>query len=819
MEDNMKDPLSEVVDYLVNKVSKVNMNNPKANKGAQILRTISKYKDNIPSIVQVAFDKMSSNFTREYPEQPVGLAKTTQVSVGIGEHVFTKYFGLKCSFQQAIRTGDLVLEAYVQAGFIIVKRAEGFGAYNAQAPYMIEPTSRWEEIGEFKLIESKGLLVYTVDEKPEDISNIMQPKNYPLIKRWGIAAPQTQRDAFNNIFIDSPFVRAVNNLQQTAWQINSKVLSVLIDNLNDIMPTDIPMYDKAIPKSLLKTAYEKYQKNPSAHNKSAYNIIAKEWEKTLRPLQVRAKRAEIKTTIGKAKQLNEWEKFYSLVDLDYRGRVYYKEPYMNYQGNDIARGLMSFSEAKPIDDEGKRSLAIHTANSYNEKYDVNSIPDWVEEDYATLLKAEGIDTISVDKFSLEDRINWFNNNWDLIEETSDKGLLHDCEKTVVFLACCIEWCNIADMEDEGLQATSSIPVAIDGTCNGYQHSAAMSRDSKTGNLVALEDTKVPHDLYVKVAQKIVELAPEFFKDRPMSYAEIRKLISKRATMTRAYSAGAQTIAESMYSDCVQAGADDQYNITQIDCDELAVHILKAIEAVCPGSQTTMKFLQDLAQWELGTFEYQDSQGNKVSHSTINKYKKLARAANKEQKADPTPENTMELNKINSKISECKLVLVKGHAGEDIRWMTKSGFPVIYKVNATRQDTCKSTLRGVIGGASKQPGRINHVAKIYLETTNRREASAGISPNYIHSQDATHMALVIDDFGTNFGAVHDSFSCHASDVSKLKQLTQEKFVDMYNDDNPLEAVKKYITNNDCNIEVPKLGDLDIDKVLGSRNFFS
>ena len=819
MEDNMKDPLNEVVDYLIEKVSKVNMNNPKANKGAQILRTISKYKDNIPGIVQVAFDKMSSNFTREYPEQPVGLAKTTQVSVGIGEHVFTKYFGVKCSFQQAIRTGDLVLEAYVQSGFIVVKRAEGFGAYNAQAPYMIEPTSRWEEIGEFKLIESKGLLVYTVDEMPEDISNIMQPKNYPLIKRWGIAAPQSQRDAFNNIFIDSPFVRAVNNLQQTSWKINPKVLAILLDRLDDILPKDIPMYSNAIPKSLLKTAYEKYQKKPTVGNKAAYNLIAKEWEKTLRPLQVRAKRAEIKTTIGKAKQLAEWDKFYSLVDLDYRGRVYYKEPYMNYQGNDIARGIMSFSESKEIDDEGKRALAIHTANSYNEKYNVDEIPDWVEEDYFSMLTKEGIDTISVDKFSLEDRINWFNNNWELIESTADNGTLHECEKTVVFLACCLEWCDIADMEDKGLVPTSSIPVAIDGTCNGYQHSAAMSRDDKTGRLVALEDSAVPHDLYVKVAKKIVELAPDFFTNRAMSYAEIRKLISKRATMTRAYSAGAQTIAESMYSDCVQAGADEEYNITQIDCDELSVHILKAIEAVCPGSQTTMKFLQDLAQWELGTFEYQDSSGSKVSHATISKYKKLARLANKEQRANPSTENTLELNKINSKISECKLILVKGHAGEDIRWMTKSGFPVIYKVNATRQDTCKSTLRGVIGGASKQPGRINHVAKIYLETTNRREASAGISPNYIHSQDATHMALVIDEFGVNFGAVHDSFSCHASDVNKLKQLTQDKFVEMYSDDNPLEAVKRYITNNDCDIEVPELGNLEIDKVLSSRNFFS
>ena len=819
MEDNMKDPLNEVVDYLINKVSTVNMNNPKANKGAQILRTISKFKDNIPSIVQVAFDKMSSNFTREYPEQPVGLAKTTQVSVGIGEHVFTKYFNTKCSFHQAIRTGDLVLEAYVQSGFIVVKRAEGFGAYNAQAPYMIEPTSRWEEIGEFKLIESKGLLVYTVDEQPEDISNIMQPKNYPLIKRWGISAPQSQKDAFNDIFIDSPFVRAANNLQQTSWKINPKVLDVLINKITDIMPQDIPMYVNAIPKSLLKTAYEKYQKDPSISNKMSYNTIAKEWEKTLRPLQVRAKRAEIKTTLGKAKQLVEWEKFYSLVDLDYRGRVYYKEPYMNYQGNDIARGLMSFSESKPIDDNGKRALAIHTANSYNQKYDVSEIPTWVEEDYSAMLTAEGIDTISVDKFSLEDRINWFNNNWDLVESTADNSTLHKCEKTVVFLACCIEWCDIADMEDKGLIPTSSIPVAIDGTCNGYQHSAALSRDDKTGSLVALNDSSVPHDLYVKVAQKLVELAPEFFKDRPMSYAEIRKLISKRATMTRAYSAGAQTIAESMYSDCVQAGADEQYNITQIDCDALSVHILKAIEHVCPGSQTTMKFLQDLAQWELGTFEYQDITGKKVSNSTISKYKKLAREANKEQRASPTKANTMALNTINSKIADCKLVLVKGHAGEDIRWMTKSGFPVIYKVNATRQDTCKSTLRGVIGGASKQPGRINHVAKIYLETTNRREASAGISPNYIHSQDATHMALVIDEFGINFGAVHDSFSCHASDVDYLKQLTQEKFVEMYSGDNPLESVKSYITNNNCTIEVPELGDLDILSVLSSRNFFS
>ena len=43
--------------------------------------------------------------------------------------------------------------------------------------------------------------------------------------------------------------------------------------------------------------------------------------------------------------------------------------------------------------------------------------------------------------------------------------------------------------------------------------------------------------------------------------------------------------------------------------------------------------------------------------------------------------------------------------------------------------------------------------------------------------------------------------------------------MYSDDNPLEAVKRYITNNNCTVEVPELGDLEIENVIGSRNFFS
>ena len=85
-----------------------------------------------------------------------------------------------------------------------------------------------------------------------------------------------------------------------------------------------------------------------------------------------------------------------------------------------------------------------------------------------------------------------------------------------------------------------------------------------------------------------------------------------------------------------------------------------------------------------------------------------------------------------------------------------------------------------------------------------------------------MALVIDEFGANFGAIHDSFSCHASDVDRLKTLTQQVFVDMYRHDNPLDIVKQRITGqayDQCDVEVPELGTQDINDVLSSRNFFA
>ncbi len=129
---------------------------------------------------------------------------------------------------------------------------------------------------------------------------------------------------------------------------------------------------------------------------------------------------------------------------------------------------------------------------------------------------------------------------------------------------------------------------------------------------------------------------------------IRKGIAKRAAMTRAYSCGQKKMAESMYSDCYQYGYTEQYNISEYDCIDLSGQIIKAIEEVCPGPLTTMKYLQKLADQEIN--------------------------------------NWMGIYGTD-----------RGHA---IEWVTPSGFPVVYECYRTRpaKVDCYALIRLMVKSA-------------------------------------------------------------------------------------------------------------------------
>lgn len=58
-------------------------------------------------------------------------------------------------------------------------------------------------------------------------------------------------------------------------------------------------------------------------------------------------------------------------NIDFRGRVYPIPPNLSHIGDDLARGLLQFGEAKPLGVEGLKWLRVHLANLYGfDKYSI-----------------------------------------------------------------------------------------------------------------------------------------------------------------------------------------------------------------------------------------------------------------------------------------------------------------------------------------------------------------------------------------------------------------------------------------------------------------
>jgi len=98
-------------------------------------------------------------------------------------------------------------------------------------------------------------------------------------------------------------------------------------------------------------------KEDTEENQEAYNEATEKWNKKLLVLRARSKNYAIKTILNKAKAI-ESAAFWQYADFDYRGRLYFIEPYLNFQGNDLARGLMMFADGKPIGEDGIKWLSI-----------------------------------------------------------------------------------------------------------------------------------------------------------------------------------------------------------------------------------------------------------------------------------------------------------------------------------------------------------------------------------------------------------------------------------------------------------------------------
>ena len=757
----------EIYEYLRDKIVRTNVNNPKANWGARLLSQHMDLED-LRDILIAVIDTIQMYFHTNNEGNPSGQANLSNVSMTVGRIVLEEigYNPDQSEYQlmtDKIRTGDLFIEAFVRNDLLKMERLfeVNKNGDTVDAGYVLKVTLKWVAM----------LNICTKDLEKLQHTDTKPYTDGCLIKGEG-----------NKRMQDRPWRRSATKLMSTPWRINEPVLEALRANRAMFVsdrPIDVPIDKDGTPDPYLE----------------------------LQELRRISKLADFIIVTAKAGHL-VGKDFYQDMEADYRGRLYYKEPFLNFQGSDLARGIMVFGEEELMTEEGKWWLAVHTACSYNMSYDIDEIPSWCEADYKSHLMAENLDSISVDKFTLEDRVRWTNEYMDTILHAGRNRLLgEDAEKSVTFLACCIEWASIDDAERAGTPYYSRLPVGIDGSNNGWQHLGAISRDLRTGELVGLVAGEIQQDFYVQTAKELLTIDDPKLNNMPMKH--VRKGISKRGSMTRAYSAGADKIGKNMWFDCRSAEFDKTYNITEEDCMVWAKELIRAIATVCPGPLSTMKYMQDLVVHHIGTYEkYRDGE------SAVAEWKQLQKELNNlwttKKKVDWDDEDYEQQDKLIEEAKQFYSVLVKGNGASSTDWVTPSGFPVNY--TAWREDDfkCKGTINGK---------RINHVLKVQTKVPDIHKYMCGISPNYIHSMDASHMANTIDNWEGTFGAVHDSFSTHASKVEDLLALTKDEFVKMYAEGNALEKIRQDITGGTDDVKQPTLGDLDIQEVYDSDYFFA
>lgn len=273
---------------------------------------------------------------------------------------------------------------------------------------------------------------------------------------------------------------AINTLQGTAWRVNARVLEVARTmwdqglGLGKVLPGRYGFEPPVKPEWLVALGKDAALPELSEEQKAEFKAWkAATAEAHAAHAKATSRRLQTARIITVAERFAPEEEMFFPYTLDFRGRIYAVPPFLNPQGNDLAKGLLTFAQGKPIGDTtGPGWLAIHGANVYG-----------------------------FDKASLDDRIKWVEENQAAIlacaSDPLDCPFWQDADSPWGFLAFCFEW---AGYVAQGPSFVSALPVALDGSCNGIQHFSAMLRDPVGGAAVNLVPADKPSDIYGEVAK-------------------------------------------------------------------------------------------------------------------------------------------------------------------------------------------------------------------------------------------------------------------------------------------------------------------------------
>lgn len=507
-----------------------------------------------------------------------------------------------------------------------------------------------------------------------------------LVKRCRPA----QREALRKADLTRVYA-AINAVQSTRWRINDTVRAVAAEmwlrggnvaGLPSSEPEAVPQSSEAVRNDVRGGDLRREHRNltRTIHSQNARSLSV---------------RIGIATTLSVAMRFSPHNAIFFVQQLDYRGRMYPVPTSLTPQGDDLHKGLLAFADGKALGIYGAKWLAIHGANK-----------------------------AGYDKLAFEDRIAWANSpdTIALVHRVADDALANradwtDADEPFQFLAWSFEW-SAYHRDGQRAEFASHLPVSMDGTCNGLQHFAAMSRDPIAGEAVNLIPSATPQDIYQRVADEVIialKRDPDNWLAGHWINFGIDRSLMKPLVMTLPYGATDFGRLETIFAAIAERTAKTGY---------------------CPFGSSVVEaalFFRTATNAAMGEIVC-------VAPRVMAWIKSIVRGALTESPNKP------------------------------LSWTTPVGFPVVGDVrNVSRGENISTYFHG---------RRVRLVAQVEALQQNREAHATNAAPNFIQSLDAAHLMLTVNaakGVGIDaFAMIHDCYGTHAGDAETLATTLRDAF---------------------------------------------
>lgn len=390
-------------------------------------------------------------------------------------------------------------------------------------------------------------------------------------------------------------IKFLNMIGQTTWTVDHNIVNIAqalkargisAGNFNAYQRD--PRLDDPMPDHLTQLDTEHPDRVDWRKNQfRLHQIHNEEWRKAVRTVK----------SLQAAEKFLAYPRFFLHWSNDYRGRCYPVQPWLSPQTTEFEKSLIKFADGSKLDERGKWWAAQAIGAAY-------------------------LGT----RLNLEDRVQWCQDNQDLIARVASEPLStvtewEQAKEPWQFLQLCIEWYKVVITGKEQLW---HIPVGADATASGLQLLSSMLLDPvgmKYSNVLPPSDPSAPpQDSYLEVLRVTREIAET---EAPELVQHLYERSIGKTTMQMLYGATHYTVREKVIKIFKKDLKLFPETVTWQDCDKIASMVEAASKRVFPAAYKALDWLGQLAAQAVkakpGHFEWTTPAGDIIrlkEHKTI-----------------------------------------------------------------------------------------------------------------------------------------------------------------------------------------------------------